>query len=244
MKVLKIFLVTISVALSSVLFFSCLGDDDGYSLGHFWIDMATVVPLDNNSYYLRMDDGKTLWPAATNVSNYEPKENQRALVNFTILSDSLNGFDHFIKVNSIDNVLTKDIAKNLGEKNDSIYGTDPLEIVTMWTGDNYLNVYFKAYFGGEKKHYINLIPSEDEDAVLELRHNAYDDPATYKRGSLVAFNLSSLEDSTTISNDTILLTVKVNTFDGDKLYSIKFAPSTNTGSKAREMSDVFLEGWR
>lgn len=95
---------------------SCLDDDDSYSLGDIWIAVATVVPEGNNVYYLRLDDGDKLWPAATNYPNYQPKPNQRALVNFTILADStqsnLGGFSHYVKVNAIHNILTKSIAKN------------------------------------------------------------------------------------------------------------------------------------
>lgn len=232
----------IGIGLSTSLFYSCL-DDDGYSLGKFWIETATVVPLEGKSYYLRLDDGTTLWPAAPIGYYYEPKENQRALVNFTILSDSAGGYDHWIKVNRIDNYLTKEIAENLGAKNDSIYGKDPVGVASMWVGDNYLNVYLKAYFGGVKKHFINLIPSEEEGVDYELRHHAYDDPSPgYLRGNLVAFKLPELiAPDTSLSSDSVTISIKVKTFDGDKLYKIKLASKANSG-QAKYLNDIFYEG--
>lgn len=244
MKTVKLFLVMIGVTLSSTLFYSCL-DDDGKSLDSFWIDLATVVPISDTSFYLRLDDGTTLWPAAPVNLNYKPKENQRALVNFTILSDEKDGYDHWVKINRIDDILTKDIAENEGAKNDSIYGTDPIELSAIWAGDNYLNVYLKAYFGGVKKHFVNLIPSAEDNSslVYELRHNAYDDPSPgYLRGDLVAFRLPEFEavpDSLTPDSTTI--TVKVKTFDGDKIYNIKFATKQKVRN-ATYFEDVFHEG--
>lgn len=245
MKTLRFFLMTIGVALSSTLFYSCLNDDDAYSLGDFWIDLATVVPINDTSYYLRMDDGTTLWPAAPINSYYEPKENQRALVNFTILSDEKDGYDHYVKINRIDNILTKDIAENLGEKNDSIYGTDPVGVSSIWVGDNYLNIYLKAYFGGVKKHFVNLIPSTDKSGglVYELRHNAYDDPSPgYLRGDLVAFRLPDFQTPhISPASDSTTITVKVKTFEGEKFYNIKFSTKTKA-SNAKYFDDVFQEG--
>lgn len=246
MKTFKLFLMIIGLGLSSVLFNSCLSDDDGYSLGDFWIDLVTVVPIDDTTYYLRMDDGTTLWPAATNVPYYNPKEQQRAMVNFTILGDSTttkDGYNYWIKVNRVDTVLTKAIAENIGEENDAVYGKDPVEIKGIWAGDNYLNVYFKAYFGGKKKHFVNLIPSTDEDAMFEFRHNAYDDPNPgYTQGGLVAFDLSSLSAENSDSENNII-TVKVKTFEGDKIYEIKYTPMTKTSNvNAKSLDDVFQEG--
>ena len=162
MKTLRAFLLVIGIALVSLTLPSCLDDDDSYSLGDIWIAVATVVPEGNNVYYLRLDDGDKLWPAATNYPNYQPKPNQRALVNFTILADStqsnLGGFSHYVKVNAIHNILTKSIAKNEGAANDSIYGTDPVSIYenNMWIGDGYLNIYFETLWGAVSYTHLTL----------------------------------------------------------------------------------------
>jgi hypothetical protein len=244
MKTLKFFIMMIAAGLSSTLFYSCL-DDDGYSLGDFTVRVATIVPIGETSYYLRLDDGKTLWPAAPINSYYKPQENQRAIVNYTILSDAKDGYDHWVKVNGIENILTKNIAASEGIKNDSIYGTDPVGLTDLWIGDNYLNVGFKAYFGGVKKHFINLIPSDEDDSglVYELRHNAYDDPSPgYLQKSLVAFRLPDFDTPADAATpDSLTLSLKVKTFDGDKVYKIKFATKEGENNP-RYLSEVFHEG--
>ena len=221
------FLLVIGIALVSLTLPSCLDDDNSYSLGDIWIAVATVVPEGNNVYYLRLDDGDKLWPAATNYPNYQPKPNQRALVNFTILADStqsnLGGFSHYIKVNAIHNILTKSIAKNEGAANDSIYGTDPVSIYNnnMWIGDGYLNIYFETLWGGKTAHFINLIQpdAENDPYTLEFRHNAYDDPQYTIGAGRVAFNLSSLPDT---KGETVDLVVNYWTSEGKQAYKLKY----------------------
>ena len=179
MKTLRAFLLVIGIALVSLTLPSCLDDDDSYSLGDIWIAVATVVPEGNNVYYLRLDDGDKLWPAATNYPNYQPKPNQRALVNFTILADStqsnLGGFSHYVKVNAIHNILTKSIAKNEGAANDSIYGTDPVSIYenNMWIGDGYLfNLSSLPDTKGETVDLVVNYWTSDGKQAYKLKYNS------------------------------------------------------------------------
>lgn len=224
MKMLRSILLVLGIALVSLTLPSCLKDDNSYSLGDMWIAIATVVPQNDNSYYLRLDDGKKLWPAASNYPNYEPKADQRAFINFTILSDSTQGFAHYIKVNAIHNILTKPIAENKGTENDSTYGIDPVSIPSkedIWVGDGYLNVYFMTSWGGVKAHFINLIQTDaaKNPYELEFRHNAYDDPKVTVGSSRVAFNLSSLPDT---KGETVDLKIKVWTLNGIETYTVKY----------------------
>jgi len=228
----RTFLIMISIALMTTILTSCLNtDDDGYSLGKFWVEIVTVVPQDNGVYYFRTDAGETLWPGANNT-NYRPDGQTRVLLNYTILGENPSGsFDYIIKVNQIANRLTKSIAEDRGIDNDSIYGTAPVEIQRlsngkdyMWVGDGYLNIYFEAYFGGTRKHYINLINTNPENPYeLEFRHNEYDDPRTRREVSFVAFDLSTLPKA---EADTIPLIIKVNSFSGEKIYThLKYIPN-------------------
>lgn len=233
LKKIILMLMIAAVALFSLP--SCLGDDElagdpSYSLDNVWLAIATVVPQGGNVFYLRLDNGDTLWPAATNYPDYEPKEDQRAFISFTILSDSIQGFAHYIKLNGIHDILTKRIAANLGAENDSVYGTDPVDIPSdgnIWVGDGYLNFYFIVKQGGQKAHYINLIQPDaaNEPYTVEFRHHANGDPEITTGSGRVAFNLASLPDT---GGKTVDLKVKVRTFSGERVYTVKY----NTDSSA------------
>jgi hypothetical protein len=220
-------------------------DDDGYSLGNVWYSMATVVPSDDSpTYYLRLDHGTTLWPAATNIPWYVPKEKHRALAYYTVLSDTYYDYDHAVKVLDIQDVLTKPIAEDRGEENDSYFGNDPVRILDLWVGDGYLNVKFEFSYGGSVKHFINLVKrnSEDTPRYFEFRHNAYQDNAYVQRKGIVSFDLSSLETG----GEEIQLTIRVKTPEGEKDYTVKYNPeseeqTTNTVEQALSGDGDFVE---
>lgn len=200
---------------------SACQDDDDYSLDKFAIEIMTVVP-DGSTYYLRRDNGEKLWPFATNCPGYNFSKT-RAQVNYTMLSDSIPGFSHGIKINWIENILTKKISPYLAAENDSVYGTDPVEMLAMAIGDGYLDVRFAANFGNTGvKHLISLIPTQADNSdpyTLEFRHQAYGDGALYAAEGLVSFDLSSLPDT---KGETVDLTIKVKTFDGEKSYKLAY----------------------
>jgi len=224
MKTLKVLMLTIGVLSSSLLFSSCL-DDDGYSLGDYWLGVATIESLDSSEHFFRLDDGTSLWPAAGSYVGHNLNDGQRTWLNYTILSDSLNGFSHFVKVNGVDPILTKKMAEDLGEKNDSVYGTDPVKIRDLWIGDGYLNVMFMFNYGGSERHLVNLLPIGDEKNAyqVEFRHNAYKDPPQAAVPGIVCFDLSGLPDT---EGETVKLTVKVSTFNGERTYELEYNSNT------------------
>lgn len=214
-----------------LVFSSCL-DDDGYSLGDMWMSYVTVNPLDEKtqSYDFTTDGGSKLWISASSVY-YKPKENQRAQIFYTILGDAdkNSDYDYYIKLNIIQEYLTKNIAENLNDDNDSIYGADPVKMNKIWIGDNYLNMHFTTYYGGTKKHYINLIQTdENQPYILEFRHNAYDDPAAVAMDGLVAFNLDALPDT---GGEEVELEIHTKTYEGDKVYKVKYNSSVKESAE-------------
>ncbi|MDD6748846.1 MAG: NigD-like protein [bacterium] len=222
MKMWKSFSWVLGLCLTLSLFTSCLDDDD-YSLGNFSMGVASVKAPNGSAPYFRLDDGTTLWPAA----GYLPgslKDNQRVWMNFTLLGDSAMGavgYDYYIRVNRLDEVLTKTPVEHLGAAaNDSIYGTDPVKILGMWTGNGFLTIHFGANFGGQERHWINLVNSADQDKPyeLEFRQNAYNDSPMYSSQSLVCFDLRSLP----VADEKVTLSIRVHTFEGEKVYEVAY----------------------
>ena len=104
--------------------------------------LVTVKPTSENAFFLQLDDTTTLLPVNMTSSPFGSKE-VRALTNFSEVNEPSEGYSKAVHINWIDSILTKNIAPDLGAKNDSIYGKDPVEIVGDWltiAEDGYLNL--------------------------------------------------------------------------------------------------------
>ena len=208
----------IIIILSSA--FAC-NDSDGYSLGDFRVSIATVVPESSQTYSLLLDNGDKLWPAATDVY-YRPLVNQRVFVNYTILSDKMDGYDHYIKVNDIWNVLTKPVIELTAQNADSI-GNDPIQVNDFWIGDNYLNVSFSFNYNGIRPHAINMVQNKtlanDDSAVLELefRHNSFDSTRSSLYDGFASFDLRSFREQ---GKDSIPIIIKWKDWKGDQVHEM------------------------
>jgi len=196
---------------------------DEHSLGEFHIDIATVIPMGESGYMLVLDNGKQLWPAATDVF-YLPTENRRVFVNYTTLSDEQGGYDHYVKVNDIWDILTKKIIEQTPQNVDSI-GDDPVTINEAWVGNDYLNIDFMFNYGGVRPHSINLVidslhPDVTPDTLeLEFRHNAYGSLSPRLYEGFVCFDLKPLQRTDT---DSVQLTIKAKEGNGAKIFNVVY----------------------
>lgn len=170
--------------------------DEGYSLDKYWVSLATVKTNDQpaGSYYLILDNRQKLWPAAQKFY-FNAIEGERVLVNYTLLSDQMGDYDHYIRVNTISKVLLKTVIE-LNQQNQDSIGNNPVTLEDVWLSGKYLNVMFGYWGSGHKTHYINLVNNTtvahpaDNCIYLELRHNANGDSALRHFHGLVSFDLT------------------------------------------------------
>ena len=218
-------ILSIIVLLSTLI--SC-NKKDGYSLGDFIVDIATVKVEGGNTYSIQLDDGTKLWPAASDI-RYNPKDNQRIFINYTLLSAKYGEYDHMIKVNDIWNILTKEIVELTDDNKDEI-GNDPIKINYIWVANDFLNIDFFFNYGGGKPHFINLVKTDansdanEGDIELEFRHNSYGSTSTRLSEGLVSFDLRSLKQD---DADSVNLTVKVKDWDEKKTYNLTYKYNIN-----------------
>ncbi len=187
--------------LCTLFLISCLGDNESARNTRAIPAIVTIKPVDAHACYLQLDDSTTLWPL--NYTSAVSKE-QRALIYFQEENQKVTGYDKAVTLIRMDTILTKNIALDLGRMNNEIYGTSPIGLNAgslwakggVWIEDGYLNINFITYFGGTKRHLLNLLqPDPSNPYLLELRHHAYDDPATTLQEGLVAFKLSELPET-------------------------------------------------
>ena len=227
---------TISIFSIGICLFLLSCDDNAHSLGEFRINIATVIPEGENAYSLILDNGKRLWPAA-NAVLYHPTYNQRVFLNYTILSGAQDGYDHYIKVNDIWNILTKQVIELNAQNADSI-GNDPVKVNAVWIGGDYLNVSFMFNYGGVKPHAINLVKNRlasdiSTDAIdLEFRHNAYDSQRDKLYEGFVCFDLKPLRDN---HADSVKLSVSIKEQTKEITYDVIYRYNQAVQEAATEM---------
>lgn len=221
MKINSVFSKALAVATviaTSIGFQSCLDDDDNnaYYL-RYPNALVTVKEAADGAFFLQLDDKTTLLPTNVKTSPFGDKE-VRALMNYSEVDEASGEYTKAVHINWIDSILTKPIAPDLGEENDKIYGTDPVEIVNDWVTlaeDGYLTLRFRTVWGGSQKHFVNLLLGQNPDNPyeVEFRHNAYGDTYGKTDDGLVAFKLDELPDT---EGKTVKLKLKWKSFSGDK----------------------------
>ena len=125
------------------------------------------------------------------------------------------------------------MAPDLASANDSVYGTDPVEIIDDWltvAEDGYLTIHFKTYWGNTgKAHWVNLLPVKREGNIyeVEFRHHANGDNDLNVNDALVAFKLDSLSD---FDSDKIQVKLKWRSFRGEKTMTLHCNAPKDTAS--------------
>lgn len=204
-----------------VVFTSCLDDDDGYSLGDYWIGFGIYNGDGESAGELVMDNGYVLVGVAANYPQWykDFSNGDRVLVNYTILDEdntSSSEERYFVKVNDISDVLMKGIMDITEEIEDSI-GNDPIIVEDAWITDSLLSFRLK-YWGQNKIHFLNLVKqpgeltADDQPIQLELRHNANDDVQSIPYTAYVSFSLNSLRIN---GLDSVQFEVTATDYDGE-----------------------------
>lgn len=223
------------VIAGSLGFQSCLDDDDDNAYMKMWPNaLVTVKLVDDNSFFLQLDDKTTLLPTNITSSPFGKKE-VRALVNYDEVENPNDKYSKAVHINWIDSILTKTIAPYLESDNDAVYGTDPVEIIKDWVTiaeDGYLTLRFRTVWGGYGKvHFVNLLPSQDptKPYEVEFRHNAYGDVHGTPNDGLVAFKLDNLPDT---EGKTVKLKLKWKSFTGNKSAEFDYCTRKSTPAPA------------
>lgn len=214
----------IMVSLLIPLLTACWNDDDKWDDSMTYQDIATVENPDSLSmFFFWLDNNKLMKTQESNFSNYKPKDGQRIIAYYTILSNNNDTtvYDHNVKLLDVYNVLTKGIFNLTGATRDSI-GNDSISIDDIWIGSDYLNVQF-AYNGYNKIHFINLVSDSsqvftDGKTHLFFRHKANGDAPYYHRKGIVSFDLKSLQSGVLPSPVNLVIHVNVPNQAEDKTF--------------------------
>ena len=199
-------------------------DDDSVYVRLLPNALVTVKTAGADTLYLQLDEQTTLYPVNLAPTLFGGRQ-VRALVNYSdAQADCAHSFSKAVYVNWIDCIRTKPMAADLGLANDSVYGTDPVEIVRDWVTiaeDGYLTLRFRTLWGSHGTvHHVNLVDAAagTDTAVVEFRHHAHGDTRGHLADALVAFRLDRLPAAATA------IELRWASFDGPK--KVTFSLST------------------
>lgn len=224
MKSKTTFTLIIFLIITTLTFNSC--DNDGYSLDKFWLELGTIEKTSDNDYRILLDKGPVLFPSVSNVPVRSLENNMRVIADFTILQDahSDTSVDHYVKVNGIQELLTKPIIPYKESISDSL-GMDPIELPEYWIAHDFIT--FRFFYAGNNhtSHMVNLTRHEekttDGKVLLEFRHNAFRDTGNTSRNGYVSFPLKDIFRDVT---DSVELHIRYKGFDQDKTIDITYRP--------------------
>ena len=226
----KIFaLMTIALlAMTSFSLQSCDDDNDDYVPTTYAV--VTVKPnADNSSFVMQLNDSVQIMASNMVTSPFGTKE-KRALIGFTAADgQQTEGELTRVKVLWMDSILTKPVARDLGEEaNKETYGDEPIEVVNSWetvAEDGYINLRFRGYWGDLKKaHTINLVHRTDANRpyLLQLYHDNKGDEGTVVADGLVGFRLPEAFNE---SDEPITITLQYESYSGKlKTVAFKYIP--------------------
>ncbi|MGN0202730.1 MAG: hypothetical protein ACI399_07500 [Candidatus Cryptobacteroides sp.] len=172
-----------------------------------------------NDVRLQLNDSTVLVP-----TNLVPEKDTvtRAMVNFTFedgQGENSTARVRNVQVNSLEGVLTKKPAEDLGIDNGMTYGDDPIDVVENWLTigeDGYLNLRFVIKrCDPAVAHYINLvaISTGSGEYVFELRHDARGDITGNYYDGVVAFDLNQYRPD---DGSSIRVKIRWKSENGDK----------------------------
>lgn len=194
-KRLNILSFAVAALISTVLVESC---SDNHSPEHMLFTALVTYEDLESGVRLQLDDSTSLVASNLKPGLYDNKT-VRALVRyFEATSEPAEKEEKQITVVAVDTIRTKPASKDMGELNDSYYGTDKLEIIRDWVTigeDGYLTLMVRTHRGSQSAvHSVHLVNKGEENGKynFELRHDADGDIYGMETDGLISFNLNEL----------------------------------------------------
>ena len=107
---------------------SCDDDDDYYSIGDFSWDWATVRTTGGGGYFLEGDRWGIIDPVSSSIPWYRPVDGERVVAFFNPLADMKDEKGVQVKMEGIQDVLTKGVEEMKTTEEEEEFGNDPIVI--------------------------------------------------------------------------------------------------------------------
>jgi hypothetical protein len=186
------------------------------SLDKYWVSLATVYQTNSSgSFGVQFDNGSY---AVANETGFKAENGKRVIINYSILSDSINEqLLRTIRINNINEVEIKKI-ESLNASNQENIGQDPVDIDEIWIGGNYLNVSFR-YYSDKVKHVFSMVTNSllptaaDGKIHLEFRQNAFNERYIIQNNGIISFDLKDFTN--TLPTGDIQMVIEAKNYAGN-----------------------------
>lgn len=191
-------------------------DSDGDYAGH-WA-FTTVCPLEKGDYYFLLDDDSTLYPGdKSRIGAYQAREDQRAIVFFNFLHESVAGYDRNIALYDIQEIDSgQTLLVETQEQADALPDTRT-SFIGARLNRNYLNLGIGFNASDLSKHRFMLVrntvaeidPENRAEGYLnlELRHDDGGDSGRDHPERYVSFRLGDDFKALLVGQQGIILRV-------------------------------------
>ena len=190
------------VTMAAAIFTSCNDSDGDYPrLSAF----ASVKPLENNDFYVVLDDGKTVYPGdKSRIGSYKAEEDQRVVIYFNLLNNKVEGYDYNMALYYIQDIYSGGTKVVTTQEELDALEDDKTSFKEAFLNSNYLNVWVGFNACDLTKHTFLLVrnnvteiaPEYTEEGYLnlELRRDAHGDEGGYNYDRYVSFKLDSFKE--------------------------------------------------
>lgn len=196
-KKLNILSFAFAALLSIFLIVSC-DLNDNYSRDPMFFTALVTYEDSESGVRLQLDDSTSLVTSNLKPGLYDNKTVRALIQYYRENSSSAVKEENTITVVAVDTIRTKPASQDMGELNDSYYGTDKLEIIRDWVTigeDGYLTLIVRTHRGCQSAvHSVYLVNKGEENGKynFELRHDADGDVYGMETDGLISFNLNEL----------------------------------------------------
>ena len=189
------------------------------SLDKYWVSLATVYQTNHSGNFgVQFDNGSY---AIANETDFKAENGKRVIINYSILSDSINEqLLRKIRINNINEIEIKKIEVLNASNQDNI-GNDPVDIDEIWVGGNYLNVSFR-YYGDKVNHLFSMVrnsmlpPATDGKIHLEFRQNAFNERYIIQNKGIISFDLKDFTN--TLPSGNIQMVIEAKNYTGNVMH--------------------------
>jgi hypothetical protein len=157
-----------------------------------------VVKGNSASTFMVEGDGGLVFKVVQFPPGYEIVDGKRVIIRYSVVNSFEDQpYDYTIRIESVQNILTKNIVHVTSDEIRDTLQTDPVAISLVWVTKSFINVEF-LFKGNNRVHYFDLALDPEKQTKegfisLDFHHNAKGDSKVYEYRGIISFPIEELQ---------------------------------------------------